>query len=439
MASLKKLHTITLPETVDFKETSQLCGDIGDQPNQPTKGAHLFINSKMEFQTMAGIGGAFSELGSKALMALEEDDREKVAQQLFENKLQYFRLPVGASDFALDAYSLDDVDQDFEMEHFSLERDEKYLIPYMELARKYSPEMKIHASPWSPPAWLKDNKLAGTGGSVIDEPEYYTAFAKYFVKLVEEYGKKGFNITRINIQNEPDVDPAYPSCIMPLEQMAKFIKEYMHPMFKKEELDTEIFAGTFRGINGANVCDFMTAGEDLEDYISGIGCQYTTIQPLHDFRYKYPQLKLMHTESNCFHGENSWEQAIALYMNIINYISAGCDVFTYWNMVLNSVGESTWGWKQNSLVTIDEEKKTITYNPDYQVYSLVSDCIKPNSKRVVYSSMNKMGMAFKQEDGSIRFMTSNFSNKEEVGTITIDGTVLDIKLEPMSISSYEIQ
>ncbi len=435
---LTKLYTVEIPNTVNFKETSQLCGDIGDQPNQPTKGAHLFINSKIELQTMAGIGGSFSELGGKAIKSLDEAGQAKVGESLFKDKFNFFRLPVGASDFGIDAYSLSETADDFEMEHFSLERDEKYLIPYMEIAKKYCEDMKIHASPWSPPHWLKDNNQMGSGGSVIDKPEYYKAYAKYFAKLVEKHAEKGFNIARINIQNEPDVDPLYPSCIFPPKQMGMFITEYMKPYFEELGLDTEIFAGTFRSINGASACDFLTENDGIENVIDGIGVQYCMMQPIHNIFAKYPNLKIMHTESNCFHGENSWEQAITLYINIVNYLSAGCDVFTYWNMILNQESKSSWGWNQNSLITIDENEKTIRYNPDYYIMTLAAECIKPNSVRVSYSSMNKIGFAVKNEDGSINFMVSNFSDKEEKGDITVDGVKLDITLAPMSIETYRI-
>ncbi|MFI3207002.1 MAG: glycosyl hydrolase [Clostridia bacterium] len=435
---LEKLYSVKIPADINLTETSQLCGDIGDQPNQANFGAHIFLNSKFECQTMAGIGGAFSELGGKALLSLDKEEQNEVAKNLFADKFNYFRLPVGSSDFGLDAYSLNDVANDFEMEHFSLERDEKFIIPYMNLAKEYSENLKVHASPWSPPYWLKDNMAFGDGGSIVDDDKYYVAYAKYFLKLVNEYKKKGFDIARINIQNEPDVDPKYPSCLMSVEQMAKFIREYLFPLFKEENIDTEIFAGTFRAINEATACDFLTVDNDIQNYISGIGCQYHTMGPLNQINAKFPNLKIMHTESNCFHGENSWEQAIALYMNIINYINAGCDVFSYWNMILNTNAESTWGWKQNSLVTIDEESKTVTYNPDYYVMALASACIKPNAKRIVYASRNKTGMAFKNEDGTVSFMLSNFTDKKEIGDVTLDGKKLDIQLEPMTISAYKI-
>lgn len=435
---LEKIYEVKIPTKVHYKEVSALCGNTADQPNQPQGNVNIFINSNMEFQTFNGIGGSFSEVGGKALASLNDTLKDEVSKKLFSDNLNYFRLPVGASDFGVDAYSLNDNENDFSMDKFSLERDEKYVVPYMESVKKFCPDMKVHASPWSPPGWLKDtNKMCG-GGSLIDDDKYYKAYALYFLKLIESYKEKGFDINRVNIQNEPDVSPAYPSCVMPDWQMNKFIKNYLHPLFKEKNIDTKIFAGTFRSINGASATDFLCYDEDILNYISGIGTQYTAMQPIYDIAAKYKDLSIMHTESNCFKGENSWEQAVVLYTNIVNYLLAGCDTFTYWNMILNQDQISTWGWNQNSLVTINEETSEITYNPDYYIMELTAKCITKNSKRIVYSCMEKPGIATKNEDGSITFMVSNFLDEPKTGKLTVDFKEMDIALEPMSITAFKV-
>ncbi len=432
------LDEVKVTDEVRYVEKSQLLGNIGDQPSQPKEIVHIYLNSKVEMQTIKGIGGAFSEQGGKALQSLNDDKIDEISQKLFKDRFNFFRLPVGADDFALDAYSLNDNEDDFAMEKFSLERDEKYLIPFMELAKKYCEDMEIHASPWAPPFWFKDSKQMCGAGRIIDEDKYYEAYALYFAKLVEEYAKKGFKISRINIQNEPDATPVYPGCDMEPEQMCKFIKNFMHPYFKKNNIDTEIFAGTFRSLTGSSGLDLLSADEDIKDYIDGLGFQYSSMQQIYDINAKYPNLKLMHTESNCFRGENTWDQAIVLYINIVNYLSAGCDSYTYWNMILNSVSTSTWGWKQNSMIAIDEDSKEVTYNPDFYVMDLASNCLTKGSKRIVYSCMEKHGVAVKNDDGSINFMVSNFSKKEQKCKLFVDGEETEIILNPMSIHSYKV-
>lgn len=434
---LKQVKCLRLPENIPFGSSNLLRGDIGDQPNQPKRAVNLFVNSNMEFQTFKGVGGAFSELGGKALLSLPEDKRKEVAKALFEDKLKFFRCPMGSSDFALDAYSLDEVEDDFELKHFSLDRDKKYLFPYMNYCKEYCNDMKLHVSPWSPPWWLKDSKEYGNGGSIVEDEKYYKTYAEYIYKFIEGYKEAGFPISRYLIQNEPDVNPKYPSCITPYKQMADIIK-HIHKVFDEKNCSTEIWAGTFRSLTGASSSEFLAENPGIEKYISGIGVQYTIMQPLYDIQRNYPTLGLMHTESNCFHGENSWEQAIVLFLNIVDYVQAGCDAYTYWNMILNEEATSTWGWKQNSLININENTNDITFNPDFYVMELAAKCITPGSKRIIYHSLNKKGLAVKKPTGEIGFLVSNFSDKDEEGKVTVDGKVYDIKLPAVSISYFEI-
>ncbi len=435
--NLKLMGCVNIPNGTDMGVGTGFYGTIGNQPNVAQEGADIFINTKSELKKISGIGGAFSEQGGKAIAALSAKDSDEVAQKLFLNKLNFFRMPVGANDFALSAYSLNDEEDDFEMKSFSVKRDEEYIVPYMQMCKKYCGDMRVHASPWSPPWWLKDNKAYGNGGSVIDEDKYYTAYAKYVYNFLMQYKGLGFDIERYCIQNEPDVDPKYPSCIMPAKQMGKFIR-VLHDELTKNNVDTEIWAGTFRSLNGPSACDFLTENPGIENIIKGIGCQYTLTQQFYDVRMIAPNLNLMHTESNCFHGENSWEQAVILFLNIVDCYTAGCDTYTYWNMILNTQSTSTWGWRQNSMITIDEDEKTVKYNPDYHIMSLAAGCVRSNSVRVTYSCRTKRGLAVKGSDGVLRFMVGNFSELKETGKATIDGVPYDLELAPQSISLFEL-
>ncbi len=434
---LKLLSQVQIPNEAELSQSSLFHGSIGNQPNRPNTHADIFINTAVTLRKIEGIGGSFSELGGKALLSLPKYKQTKVAENLFKDKLSFFRLPVGASDFALDAYSHSEVDNDFEMEHFSIKRDEKYILPYMNACKEQCENMRIHASPWSPPAWLKDTKQMGGGGSIIDKPEIYKAYALYVRRFIESYAEKGFDISRYAIQNEPDVDPKYPSCILPHKQMGEFIK-YLHTELKQNNCSTEIWAGTFRSINGSSACDFVAENNDKLNLISGIGCQYSLTQQFVDLATMSPNLGLMHTESNCFHGENTWQQAIILYHSLVECYTAGCDTYTYWNMILNTTGESSWGWKQNSLITINEETHEVIYNPDYYVMSLAAKCVGTGGVRVAFSCASKRGLAIKGNDGVLRFIISNFTDEQASGIATIDGKEYDIALSARSISCFTL-
>lgn len=434
---LNKVSCIRLPISVSFGSENLLRGNMGDQPNQPKRGVDLYINSNMEFQTIQGVGGAFSEIGGKALLSLTEDKREDVSKALFKDNLNYFRCPMGSNDFSLGEYSLDDIEDDFKLEHFSLDRDKEYLFPYMKYCKKYCEDMKIHVSPWSPPWWLKDNKSSLNGGSIIKEDIYYKTYVEYIYRFLEEYKKEGFPVSRYVIQNEPDANPIYPSCNMDYKQMGEIIK-YLYEKFNDNKCTTEIWAGTFRSLTGASSSEFLAENPGIEEFIKGIGVQYTTMQPLYDIQRNYNNLKVMHTESNCFNGNNSWEQAVVLFLNIVDYMQAGCDVYSYWNMILDESCKSHWGWKQNSLITINETSNEVIYNPDFEIMRLASLCLTRGSKRIIYHSLNKRGLAVKKQDGKIGFLVSNLLDNDEEGTVNINGEIYDLKLDANSISYYEL-
>lgn len=438
--TLRKIDEIKLPTDLDSSQIMTHGEFIGNQPSLPTAPVNIFINSKMKLQTIQGIGGSFSEIGGKALLSLEESSREALSKDLFAQHLNYFRLPMGSSDFALSAYSLHEQDQDFELKAFSLEKDEKYIIPYVKMAKKYCPEMKLHISPWSPPAWMKESGKMEGGSSLIDKKEYYTAYALYFAKYIQAYEQLGFPVHRLNVQNEPDVDPIYPSCIMPPKQMAHFIQHFLHPLLQKENIPTEIFAGTFRSLNGAHASDFLTATPNIQEYIHGIGTQYSAMQPIYDVLSKkeYNHLKFMHTESNCFDGKNSWEQALTLYKSIVTYLTAGCDSFTYWNMILNETQKSSWGWEQNSMVLVDETTKKVTYNPDYYVMKLAASSILPQSQRISYISRNQMGIAVVNPDESVYFLCCNLNQEAKSGKVVVNDQEIPLSLEAMSITAFSV-
>ncbi len=141
-----------------------------------------------------GFGGCFNELGYQALSHLTEDERNQILDALFFNngdcRFSICRLPIGASDYALEWYSLNDTPEDYDMRDFSIERDKKYIIPYIREALKRNPDLKLFASPWSPPTWMKHPK-AYNYGTLRWEPKVLEAYALYFVKFVQAYEQEG--------------------------------------------------------------------------------------------------------------------------------------------------------------------------------------------------------------------------------------------------------
>jgi glucosylceramidase len=152
----------------------------------------------------------------------------------------YIRLSIGASDLDATVFSYDDLPQgqtDTAMERFDLGHDREAVIPVLKEILAIQPSIMIMGSPWSPPVWMKDNNDT-RGGSL--KPEYYAAYAKYFIRYIQEMKKEGIDIDAITVQNEPLHPGNTPSLLMLAKDQAIFVRDHLGPAFKKAGIHTKI-------------------------------------------------------------------------------------------------------------------------------------------------------------------------------------------------------
>ncbi|MDY6877232.1 MAG: glycoside hydrolase family 30 protein [Chloroflexota bacterium] len=345
---------------------------------------NLQVTSTCE-QVWAGFGGCFNELGWIALLKLDEASRRSVIQELFSPttgcRFNFCRIPIGASDYAAEWYSLNEVDGDLEMKHFSIERDKQYLIPYIKLALAERPDMRFFASPWSPPTWMKFPQ-AYNYGTLIWEKEILEAYALYLLKFVRAYEKQGIHVNQIHVQNEPNSDQKFPSCKWTAGQICEFIREYLGPLFKRERVDCEIWPATIEYPDFDAWPNTIMQDVETRAYISGLGFQWAGKQVLALTHEVWPELPLLQTENECGDGQNSWKYAEYVFNLMRHYIGNGVIGYIYWNMVLETGGASTWGWRQNSMITIDTQEKQVIYNPEFYVMKHFSHFVEPQARRL---------------------------------------------------------
>ena len=219
------------------------------QPSVPVsdagKEADIVIDTTNTRQTIDGFGTCFNELGWVSLSKLDAPVRDSILNEMFTPgvgaNFTICRMPVAANDFAVDWYSYDETEGDFEMNNFSIDHDRQTLIPFIQAALRYQPELKIWASPWCPPSWMKYNKhyaglsttkmarllkerlkdgestymtrvvdnglsedKEGREGTdmFIQEDAYMKAYALYFSKFIDAYRQEGIDIFAVMPQNE---------------------------------------------------------------------------------------------------------------------------------------------------------------------------------------------------------------------------------------------
>jgi glucosylceramidase len=347
-----------------------------------TEGAIDLELGPTRYQMMEGFGGCFNEAGWQVLSSLTPGNRQLVMKALFDPDegcaFNLCRLPIGASDYALEWYSLDETAGDLELTQFSIERDKRLLVPYVKAAMAYRPDLKFFASPWSPPTWMK-TPAAYSGGVLRWEKPIRDAYALYFLKFVQAYAAEGIKINQIHVQNEPSSDQKFPSCLWTGEKMRDFIRDELGPLFARQAPGTEIWVGTIEREDVNAWANLILSDALAAKYVAGVGYQWGGRGAVARTRQSWPKLRMLETENECGDGQNSWDYAFYVAKLMKDYVTGGVGGYVYWNMVLPTGGESTWGWKQNSMITIDPKTKAITYNPEFYVMKHLSRFVAPNA------------------------------------------------------------
>ncbi|MGL4629641.1 MAG: glycoside hydrolase family 30 protein [Leadbetterella sp.] len=422
-------------------------------------------------QTIYGFGGCFNEVGWKAIQVLRIKDQNAILKDLFAPQvganLAICRLPIGANDMANDWYSHNESPNDFEMKNFSIKGDMETLVPYIKMAKKYAPTLKLWASPWSPPSWMKTNQhYAGApypekpsisrewgldftglkngytasykGGDginlFIQKENYFKAYATYFGKFVDEYKRIGLPISMVMPQNEFNSAQVFPSCTWTASGLSKFIPYLGQEMQKR---NVRIFFGTVERANHLLV-DSVLKDSKAKAYISGAGFQWAGKGAIAKVDSLYPKLDLYQSEQECGNGENTWKYALYAYELMHTYFTGGANVYSYWNIALEKNFRSRWGWSQNSFLTVDMQNKTYSYNPDYYSFKHLSYFVKSGAKRIILKNSPEKVMAFENPDRSIIVTLSNTEETTKSISLFLKGKYINIELEPKSIHSLKI-
>jgi glucosylceramidase len=203
------------------------------------------VDATQTYQTIDGFGFTLTGGSAQSINLLNTQKRKDLLQELFGKNdnsisISYLRISIGASDLNAAPFSYNDLasgQTDVNLSQFSLNPDKNDLIPMLKEILAINPQMKIIATPWSPPTWMKDNN-SFIGGSL--KPEFYRVYANYFVKYIQKMKEEGIAITAITPQNEPLHPGNNPSMYMTALQQADFIKNHLGPAFANANLNTKI-------------------------------------------------------------------------------------------------------------------------------------------------------------------------------------------------------
>lgn len=394
-------------------------------------------------RTWEGFGGCFNELGWLALSSLDESARGAVMASFFDPRegcrFSLCRLPIGASDYGAEWYSLNETDWDFAMAQFSIERDRHGLIPYIREALLFRPDLRLFASPWSPPTWMKFPR-AYNYGTVIWQREYLDAYALYFVKFVQAYAAEGVTLHQIHPQNEPVADQKFPSCLWTGEQMRDFIRDHLGPAFRQHGLDCEIWLGTINSDDYDGWANTVLRDPGARAFISGVGYQWAGKWAVQRTAMAWPEMRIMQTENECGDGRNTWQYAEYVFGLLHHYISNGTTAYVYWNMILPPGGRSTWGWNQNAMITVNPVTHEVTHNPEFYVMKHFSHFVDPGATRLALTGpWAGNAVAFENSDGKAVLIVANPFGRVETLTFGGAGGTFSVELAPHSFNTLVVE
>lgn len=227
--------------SVLFEKQDEVVRFTDEKSNLPT----IRIDDRQRFQSVDGFGFALTGGSAQHIIKMSQPARSALLEELFGTEgnhigISYLRLSIGASDLNDKVFSYNDLPEgetDLPLNRFDLGQDKKDIIPVMREILDINPKIKIMASPWSPPLWMKTS-FDARGGML--KPEYYDVYARYFVRYIQEMKKEGIIIDAITIQNEPLHPGNNPSLLMAAPDQAIFIKNNLGPAFKAAGLKTKI-------------------------------------------------------------------------------------------------------------------------------------------------------------------------------------------------------
>lgn len=416
-------------------------------------GKVIEIDTGKTLHEIEGFGTCFNELGWASLSELTQAERDGILNELFTPAGANFtlaRMPIAANDFSLDYYSYAPVADDLELKNFSVAHDEAYLIPFIMAAQAINPDLKIWASPWCPPSWMKINKhyanaascgngLAedkqipeGVDAFILDE-RYLDCYARYFGMFIDAYRTYGIDIHMVMPQNEPNSDQCFPACTWTPYGLAQLIRHLGPEMDKR---DVEIYLGTMERAD-PGLWEHILKDPEAGKYIKGMGFQWAGKDALPVLHERYPDLPCYQTEQECGDGLNDWNGTMHSWDLMLHYLKNGVQGYFYWNTSLHEGGISTWGWRQNSLVVVNKEEKTFRYTPEYYLMKHFSHYVLPGAK-VLDLGAEQDVIAFVNPDGSVIVNAANRGEEKQVA-LEVDGQTVAFTLPAGSINTFKFR
>jgi len=439
------------------KESDYRLTEIGQQAfeelNQPDEHfPSIILDPKKTFQTIVGFGGALTDASAETLAKLPSEKRSEILTAYFDKEkgigYNFCRTHINSCDFSSESYAYTEVDGDVDLEHFSIAHDLKYRIPLIKDAMDIAgDDFRLFASPWSPPAWMKTNNHMLRGGKL--KPEYYQAWADYFVKFIRAYEAEGVPLWGLTVQNEPMAVQTWESCIYTAEEERDFVKHNLGPTLLANGMKDKkvIIWDHNRGIMNQRA-QVVYDDPEASKYVWGTGFHWYTGDHFENVKLHaeaFPDKKLVFTEGCVypFSMDNLylWHWGERYAESVIHDLNNSTVGWVDWNIVLDETGGPNHV-SNFCLAPVIGDTRTgeVHYMNSFYYMGHFSKFIRAGAKRIICASNHDdlLATAFINPDGKIAVVIMNPTDRDMAYKIWIEGKGMQTMLPGHAITTVVI-
>lgn len=415
----------------------------------------VFVDTRRRFQEVFGFGGAITDAAAETYAKLTPSQQQAFLTAYFDPKqgLGYsvLRTTIHSSDFSSASYTYAK-DGDRSLASFSIEHDMKYRVPLLRQAlaagAAKGTQMRVFASPWSAPAWMKSNGSMIGGGTLL--PEYRDTWAQYIVRFVKAYEKAGIPLWGLSIQNEPMAKQKWESMIFTAEDETRFLGDHLGPALKAAGLaDKKVIVWDHNRDLLPQRANHILSDPKARPYIWGVGYHWYETwakgQPMHRnlaaVHEAYPDVPLLLTESSIEHFDasqmQSWANGERYGSEILADLNAGSGGWVDWNMLLDSRGGPNHVGNYCFALLHASDDGQLIFTPSYAYMGHFTRYIKPKARRVSAAASRSTldATAFRNPDGSLAVVVMNRGDQPQRYRLIVDGSEVSVDIPAHAIQT----
>ena len=444
-----KLELFTTYGTGTWQE--QFHQVVSFQEDKGSENQVVNLYPDVKFETIEGFGGAITDAAAYVYSLMDEEQKKQLMTTYFSpERMKYgiVRIHMDSCDFSTEMYEAMSDANDIEMKSFSFARTEKYILPMLEDAQRAAGKpLKLMLSPWSPPSFMKTNGQRTYGGSL--KPEYRAMWANYICRYIVEFEKRGYQVQRMSLQNEPKAVQTWDSCIYTATEEKEFLRDFMYPALKAHGLEhVEIFIWDHNKERVyERICEIVD--DSTRDMVAGIAFHWYSgdhFEALELVRNKFQDKKMIISEScieySKFEEADVISGALRLSHEIIGDLNHGMTAFYDWNLLLDEHGGPNHvGNFCHAPFLYDTVQKKLMPQLLQQHFEHFSHYLCPGSVRIGYSKYTEQVdvTAYQNPDGKKVVVMLNKSKEILPVNMRMQGEVAEFLLYPESITTGIIE